>query len=241
MKNNPLLPEAGLDWPLMQNNITREDLDAAIAYLRQEDPILTQSANVRAFEREWSDWVGVKYSVFVNSGSSANLLTLAALKALYGGGEVIVPPLTWVSDIAAVLHCGFDPVFVDIDPRTLGMDNDQVLAKITPRTRAVFLTHILGYNALGQRLLDELNRRRIPLLEDVCESHGATWRGQKLGTFGLISDFSFYYAHHLSTIEGGMVCTNDEEIYETVRMLRAHGLVRELDSQARKEKHWQSY
>jgi len=241
MKNKPTLPGAGLDWPLMQNNITREDLDAAIAYLRREDPILTQSSNVRAFEREWSAWIGTKYSVFVNSGSSANLLTLAALKALHGGGEVIVPPLTWVSDIAAVLHCGFDPVFVDIDPRTLGMDNDQVLAKITPRTRAVFLTHILGYNALGQRLLDELERRQIPLLEDVCESHGATWGGSKLGTFGLISNFSFYYAHHLSTIEGGMVCTDDEEIYETVRMLRAHGLVRELDSQSRKEKYWQSY
>src|SRR5205823_3123037 len=161
-------------------------------------------------EREWSDWLGVKHSVFVNSGSSANLLTLATLKELRGaGGEVIVPTITWVSDIAAVLHCGFDPVFVDIDPRTLGMDNEQVLAKITPRTRAVFLTHILGYNGLGQRLLDELDRRRIPLIEDVCEAHGATFNGHKLGTFGLISNFSFYYAHHLSTIEGGMVCTND--------------------------------
>src|SRR5260370_37444692 len=121
------------------------------------------------------------------------------------------------------------------------MDNEQVLARITPRTRAVFLTHILGYNALSQRLLDELDRRQIPLIEDVCESDGATFSGRKLGTFGLISNFSFYYAHHLSTIEGGMVCTNDEEIYETVRMLRAHGLVRELASPSRKEKYWQSY
>src|SRR5262249_34878373 len=146
----------------------------------------------------------------------ANLLTLAALKELCGGGEIIVPPLTWVSDIAAVLHCGFEPVFVDIDPRTLGMDTEQVLRRLTPRTRAVFLTHILGYNALSRRLLEELERRRIPLIEDVCESHGATFGGRKLGTFGLVSNFSYYYAHHLSTIEGGMVCTNDEEIYETV-------------------------
>jgi CDP-6-deoxy-D-xylo-4-hexulose-3-dehydrase len=225
----------------MQDNVTRADLDAVIDYLRRDNPILTHSANVRAFECEWSDWVGVKYSVLVNSGSSANLLTLAALKELHGLGEVIVPPLTWVSDIAAVLHCGFEPVFVDIDPRTLGMDTEQVLAKITPRTRAVFLTHILGYNALTRRLLDELPRRGVPLIEDACESHGATFAGRKVGSFGLASNFSFYYAHHLSTIEGGMVCTDDEEVYETVRMMRSHGLVRELDSYARKEDYWEAH
>jgi CDP-6-deoxy-D-xylo-4-hexulose-3-dehydrase len=224
-----------LDLPLMRNNIHREDLDAAIALLRQDDPVLTQSRNVRAFEEEWSRWLGVRHSVFVSSGSSANLITLAALRALYGpGGEVIVPTITWVSDIAAVLHNGFTPVFVDVDPRTLGMDNDEVLAKVTPRTRAVFLTHVLGYNGLTRRLLDELARLRIPLIEDVCESHGATFEGRKLGTFGWASNFSFYYAHHLSTIEGGMVCTNDADLYETLRMLRAHGMARELDSDSRK-------
>jgi len=224
-----------LDWPLMKNNIAREDLDAVCALLSRDDPVLTQSANVRAFEEEWSDWLGVRYSVFVSSGSSANLVTLAALREVHGpGGEVIVPTITWVSDIAAVLHCGFEPVFVDIDPRTLGMDNEEVLARITPRTRAVFLTHVLGYNALTRRLLDELARRGIPLLEDVCESHGATFEGRKLGTFGLASNFSFYYAHHLSTIEGGMVCTNSADFYEAARLLRAHGLVRELDSDSRK-------
>src|SRR5207247_7668609 len=166
------------------------------------------------------------------------LLTLAALKQLCGGGEIILPTITWVSDIAAALHCGFEPVFVDIDPRTLGMDPRQVLERITPRTRAVFLTHVLGYNALTAELLNELGRREIVLLEDVCESHGATFQGRKLGTFGLASNFSFYYAHHLSTIEGGMVCTNDTDLYETVRMLRAHGLVRELDSASRKRELW---
>jgi CDP-6-deoxy-D-xylo-4-hexulose-3-dehydrase len=219
----------------MKNNITRADLDAVCALLRQDDPLLTQGPNVRAFEREWSDWLGVKHSVFVNSGSSANLLTLAALKELHGpGGEIVVPTITWVSDIAAVLHCGFEPIFVDIDPHTLGMDNEQVLEKITTRTRAVFITHVLGYNALTRRLVDELERRAIPLLEDTCESHGATFEGRKLGTFGLASNFSFYYAHHLSTIEGGMVCTNNTDLYEIVRMLRSHGLVRELDSESRK-------
>ena len=134
----------------MSDNITRADLDAVIRFLHQDNPILTQSKEVEAFEREWSRWLGVKHSVFVNSGSSANLITIAALKHTFGEGEIIVPTLTWVSDIASVLHCGMKPVFVDINPRTLGMDLDQVLAKITPATKAVFLTHILGYNGLTE-------------------------------------------------------------------------------------------
>jgi CDP-4-dehydro-6-deoxyglucose reductase, E1 len=226
---------AGLNWPLMQNNIAREDLDAVCRLLQEDDPILTQSKNVRAFEEEWSKWLGVKYSVFVNSGSSANLVTLAALKELRGGGgEIIVPTITWVSDIAAVLHCGFTPVFVDIDPRTLGMDNEQVMERLTAKTRAVFMTHVLGYNALSRPLLEELQGRGIPLIEDVCESHGATFEGKKLGSIGHASNFSFYYAHHMSTIEGGMVCTNDADLYEAVRMMRAHGMVREMENNGRK-------
>ncbi len=224
-----------LNWPLMKNNITRDDLDAVIGYLQQDDPMLTQSKQVIAFEKEWSEWLGVKYSVFVNSGSSANLLSMAALKLTAGVGEMIVPTLTWVSDIASVIQCGFKPVFVDIDMRTLGMDIEQVLQKITPQTKGVFLTHILGYNGLNQRLLDELEARGIPLIEDVCESHGATFNGQKLGTFGLMSNFSFYYAHHMSTIEGGVVSTNDPDLYQTLRMLRAHGMVRESTSDALKQ------
>jgi CDP-4-dehydro-6-deoxyglucose reductase, E1 len=219
-----------MQWPLMRNNIVREDLDSLIELLQSDDPMLTQSGNVRAFEREWSEWLGVKHSVFVNSGSSANLITMAALRELRGTGEVIVPTLTWVSDIASVLQSGFEPVFVDIDERTLGMDVDEVLKKVGKKTRAVFLTHILGYNALCDRLLEGLKKQGVPLIEDVCESHGATFRGKKLGAFGLVSNFSFYYAHHMSTVEGGMVCTDDAELYETLRMLRSHGMVREVTS-----------
>ncbi len=232
---------AKLSWPLMQNNLLREDLDAVIELLRQDDPILTQSSNVRAFEAEWSQWLGVKYSVFVNSGSSANLLSLAALQIHHGVGEVITPPLTWVSDVASVLQTGHTPVFADIDPRTLGMDTDHILARLTPNTKAVFLTHILGYNALTQKLLDELTRRQIPLIEDVCESHGATFQGRKLGSFGLMSNFSFYYAHHMTTIEGGMISTDDEGLYQTLRMLRAHGMVRESTSPEIRQEYLERY
>jgi CDP-4-dehydro-6-deoxyglucose reductase, E1 len=228
----PIAPgqRAQLDWPLMRNNITRADLDAVVSYLSAPEPMLTQGAQVRAFEQEWSQWIGLPHSVMVNSGASANLLTLAALREMHGGGEVIVPTLTWVSDVAAVLHAGFDPVFVDIRAQSLGMDDEQVLERLTPRTRAVFLTHILGYNALTDRLLRELAARRVPLIEDVCESYGATFHGRKLGTFGAASNYSFYYAHHLSTIEGGMVSTADPDLHEVLRVMRSHGMVRESSS-----------
>jgi len=225
----------------MHNNITRADLDALIAYLGQDNPMLTQSRQVRQFEQEWSDWLGVRHSVFVNSGSSANLLTMAALRERLGPGEIIVPALTWVSDIASVIQCGFQPVFVDINPRTLGMDDQEVIAHLRPQTRAVFITHILGYNALTQRLLEVLQARNIPLIEDVCESHGATFQGRKLGSFGLMSNFSFYYAHHMSTIEGGMISTNDADFYEALRMFRSHGMVREASSETLKESYRQQY
>lgn len=215
-------------YPLMRNNIAREDLDAVIAHLRQDDPILTNGPQCVAFEQEWSKWLGVKYSVFVNSGASANLLSMALLKLRHPeGGEVIVPPLTWISDVASVLQNGFTPVFADIDPRTLAMAPDQIVARITDRTRAVFLTHVQGFDGLTDGLLAELEKRGIPLIEDVCESHGAAHGGRRLGSFGWMSNFSFYYAHHMSTIEGGMVCTNDAEVYQQIRMLRSHGMVRE--------------
>lgn len=216
----------------MRNNILREDLDAVIEHLKQDDPILTHGANVRAFEAEWSEWLGVKYSVFVNSGASANLLTMAILKIRHPeGGEIIVPPLTWISDVASVLQNGFTPVFADIDPSTLAMDTTQILNKITDKTRAVFLTHVQGFDGLTDELIDELQRRNIPLIEDVCESHGATHNGKRVGSIGWISNFSYYYAHHMSTIEGGMVCTNDPEVYQQIRMLRSHGMVRESNDE----------
>jgi len=225
-----------LNLRLMEDNITREDLDTLIEFLRST-PRLTQSSHVQAFEDEWSKWLGVRYSVYVNSGASANLITMTALKHLYGGGQIIVPTLTWVSDIASVLQNGFVPVFVDIDPRTLCMDSDQVIAKLSTETKAVFLTHVQGFNGLTDRLLCTLDERNIPVIEDVCESHGATFNGRKLGSFGLASNFSFYFAHHMSTIEGGMVCTNDCTIYETARMLRSHGMVRESSSDETKQKY----
>ena len=227
-----------MKYPLMSDNITREDLDLVIEHLKKDNPKLTNGPECRAFEEAWSKWLGVKYSVFVNSGASANLLSMTMLKIKHPeGGEVIVPPFTWVSDIASILQCGFTPVFVDIDLDTLGMNEFGILNAITNKTRAVFITYAQGFDCLSDRVLEVLRHRNIPLIEDVCESHGARHNGKLLGSYGWMSNFSFYFAHHMSTIEGGMVCTNDEEVYHTVRMLRSHGMVRECASETMSEKY----
>lgn len=227
-----------MQFPLMRNNILREDLDAVIEHLKQDDPILTNGPKIREFEAEWSKWLGVKYSVYVNSGASANLMTMTLLKMKYPqGGEILVPTLTWISDIASVLQCGFTPVFVDIDNQTLGMDVKETIAKMTDKTRAVFLTHVQGFDGLTDELIAECKKRNIPLIEDMCESHGCTHNGVKGGAIGWISNFSFYYAHHMSTIEGGMICTNDPQVYQTMRMLRSHGMVRESNDADLKAKY----
>lgn len=215
-----------LNIPLMQNNILKEDIDCLISFLETSDSF-TQGKQVEAFEKEWSEWLGVKHSLFVNSGASANFITMAALHAMYGPCEVLVPTLTWTSDIASVMHFGHKPVFVDCCMKNLSMDEHMLLKAITPDTKAVFITHVLGFNSLSGHLLEELDKRGIMLIEDVCESHGAVFKSKKLGSWGKVSNFSFYYAHHMSTIEGGMVCTDDDELYRTLRMLRSHGLLRE--------------
>jgi len=212
----------------MHNNFNKSDIRAVINLLRQKRTILTQSKKVKEFEKAWSKWLGVKYSVFVNSGSSANLLTINILKILKGKGEVIVPTLTWVSDISSVIQNNLKPVFVDINPKNLCMSEDDIISKINKKTIAVFLSHIQGFNGLSSRLINHLKKKKIMLLEDVCESHGAKFKNRKLGTFGKISNFSFYYAHHISTIEGGMICTNDKKIYHLAKILRSHGMSREI-------------
>ena len=219
-----------LNHPLMDNNLTKSDMNSVSKLIKKKDIILTQSKKVKEFEKKWSKWLGVKYSVFVNSGSSANFLTILLLKTLNKNknkNEIIVPTLTWVSDINAVVMNGFKPVFVDINFSNLSMNVDDVIKKISKKTLAVFITHAQGFNGLNQKLISTLKKKKIHLIEDVCESHGATYNKKKLGNFGLISNFSFYYAHHLTTIEGGMICTNNKEIYETIKILRSHGMLRE--------------
>lgn len=219
-------------WPLMADNVTLADRQAASRFFLSNDK-LTHGPQVQAFEEEFAAWLGVKYAVMVNSGSSANLLTMYALKLAYGCRTVAVPVITWGSDIAAILHTGLEPVFVDVDPYTLGMDYSSCHSLI----EVVFPTHCLGFNALPAGYPGTVNTGAFILIEDCCEALGATCkRGHKLGTFGLMSNFSFYYSHHLTTIEGGMICTDDGDLYQLLRRLRSHGLTREMTDEASKRR-----
>ena len=222
--------------PLMHNNFNKSDSNAVKKLLNQKEVVLTQSKKVKEFESKWSKWLGVKYSVFVNSGSSANLLTINILKILKGSGEVIVPSLTWVSDISSVIQNNLKPVFVDINPKNLCMSEKEIISKVNKKTIAVFLSHIQGFNGLSSNLINFLKKKKIMLIEDVCESHGAKYKKKKLGTYGRISNFSFYYAHHMSTIEGGMICTNEKKIYHLAKILRSHGMSREIGNKILQKK-----
>jgi CDP-6-deoxy-D-xylo-4-hexulose-3-dehydrase len=213
----------------MSDNIDREDINSLIDFLNQEKiPKLTNGPKVLEFEEQWGKWLGTKYNLMVNSGASANELTMLALNYLYGEGEVIIPPLTWISDISSVIFSGMKPIFCDINLKNLSFDIEMLKKCITKNTKAIFITHVLGINGLTDELINICEENNILLIEDVCESHGATFKGKKVGNYGFVSNFSFYFAHHMSTIEGGMICTNDEKFYQICRSLRSHGMVREM-------------
>ena len=223
----------------MNNNYTKQDMTAVRNLLKNRNIILTQSKKVEEFEKKWSKWLKVKYSTFVNSGSSANYISISLLKVINKNktkNEIIVPSLTWVSDVNSVIMNGFKPVFVDINLSNLSMNTKEVLKKINNKTLAVFITHAQGFNGLNDELINKLKQKKIHLIEDVCESHGAKFKNKKLGTYGLISNFSFYYAHHMTTIEGGMICTNNKKICELSKILRSHGMVREAKNKKYEKK-----
>ena len=216
-----------LSWQLMTNNILQEDKKALINFIKSTNKF-TNGIKVKEFEKKWSKWLGVKYSTFVNSGASANLISLHILKELKKNKtEVILPAFTWNSDVVSVLNAGFKPIFVDIQLKNLALDEEQVKKKINKNTAAIFLTHAMGFPGISSNFLKFIKKRKIFLIEDVCESHGAKLNDKKLGSLGNISNFSFYYAHHMTTIEGGMVCTNSKQIDTIVKMKRGHGLLRD--------------
>jgi len=229
-----------LNIPLMSNNIVKEDIQCLIDFLSKSDRF-TNGPIVRQFEQKWSEWLGVRHSLFVNSGSSANFMTMAGIAELYGRGEIIIPAITWSSDISSVIMAGHIPVFTDVNLHNFAMSEEELLSKITEQTKAVFISHILGLNALTDKMIQTCKERNILLVEDVCESHGTKFKNEKAGSIGQISNFSFYYAHHMSTIEGGMICTNDEDFYQQMRMYRSHGMLRESSDEGYKQKIYKEY
>lgn len=188
---------------------------------------------VEKFENEFSSFVGSKFCVMVNSGSSANLLAVAALfytkeNALRPGDEVIVPAVSWSTTYYPLHQYGLKLKFVDIDKDTLNIDLDQLESAISDKTRAIFSVNLLGNPVDYTRLNEIIAKKNIILLEDNCESLGATLESKQAGTFGLVGTYSTFFSHHISTMEGGLVVTDDEELYQLMLSLRSHGWTRHL-------------
>ncbi len=217
-------------WPLMKNTVTLKDRLKLAKFVLTSSK-LTAGPKVREFEEEWNDWLGSEYSLYVSSGSTANFLLVAATIEKYGlkrGDKVIVPACTWVTNVAPIIQLGLQPVFCDINFDNFSFDEEHLkeLAVKHKDIKAIFITHLLGYTS------DECIIRQIfpdaLLLEDVCESHGCKdLMGRKCGPHNVGGTFSFYFGHHMTTVEGGMVSTNDPELYDIMRMKRSHGLARE--------------
>src|SRR5262245_17218424 len=224
--------------PLNKSTIGEEEKNAVRAVLDSDR--FTMGDRCHAFEREFADYLGVGHAVMVNSGSSANLIALfvmadALLPAdgelpprIRPGSEVIVPALTWSTTIWPVLQAGARPVFVDCDPRTLQMQPQAIEAAITPATAAIVVVHVLGGAVDAAAVAAIARQHGLWLFEDTCESLGVEWDGRKVGSFGQLASFSFYFSHHITTIEGGMVVTHDARLADLLRALRAHGWVRDM-------------
>ena len=218
-------------WPLINDNITHKDKQVLANFVLNTNRF-TNGPKVKEFEKAWSEWLGVKYSVMVGSGAAANYITTAIVRELKGQtGEIIVPPIGWVSDISSVINTGFMPVFVDVDLDTMAISYENIKNAINENTKAIVLVHALGFNGINDKLVQLAKEHDLILIEDCCESHGATYKGQKVGSIGDMSCFSFYFGHHMTTIEGGMVCTNDYDVYQLARMFRSHGMTREADKE----------
>jgi len=221
------MPQNKFTWSLINDNINDDDKEKLISFIQEPNVRFTNGNKVREFETLWSDWEGVKYSTFVNSGASANYIMMSVVKELQGVGEVIVPPLGWISDVAPVLNLGMTPVFVDIDKETFCISLENIKKAVNENTVAIILVHTLGFNGIIDELVSFAKERGIILIEDCCEAHGATHNGKKVGSYGDMSNFSFYFGHHITTIEGGMVCTNNDLMNEYIRLYRSHGMTRE--------------
>ena len=214
------------NWPLINDNVSTTDRQVLSDFILSGER-LTNGPKVKEFENIWSKWLGTKHSVMVNSGASANYISIAMAKEVMGVGEVIVPPLGWVSDLASIAQLGMKPVIVDIDMKNLAITAENIKNAITPNTKAIVLIHCLGFNGISDEIIKIAKDNNILLIEDCCESHGATYKGQKIGTFGDISLFSFYFGHHITTVEGGIICTNNEKLYNLAKLFRSHGMTRE--------------
>lgn len=224
-------PRLNPRWCLAYDTIDRQDIDRLVEWL-QTYPRLTKGPITIDFESRWSRWVNTSHSIFCNSGSSANLLMYYALLASgrLRNKKVIVPSVGWVTSIAPAIQFGFEPIMCEADPETFGLDLnhlEELLKQHQPQT--VMLVQVLGVPHKMREIMALKERYGFVLLEDACAAIGASYEGRKVGSFGDMASFSFYFGHQMSTIEGGMVSTNDKVLADLLLMVRSHGWSKDLD------------
>ena len=223
---------------LVNDTINNTDIDHLIDWLKTY-PRLTKGPLTVELEKKWSKWLGVDNSIFCNSGSSANLLMLWALveaNRINKDAKVVVPSAAWATDLSPVIQLGMTPILCDINLKNLSVDLNH-LETIFKETKpeVLLLVSVLGLVPDMQKINELCNKYNVILLEDTCESMGSKWENKKLGTFGLMSSFSTYFGHHISTIEGGFVSTNDKELYEILKSIRSHGWDRDSSPEYSKQ------
>lgn len=217
-------------WPLMKETITNLDRLEMIKFIATTKKF-TNGDKVKKFESDWNDWLGSQNSLFVSSGSTANFLLMAAVKEYFGlkdGDKVLVPACTWMTNVAPIIQLGLKPIFCDVNLYNFSFDLDHLdlISKMHSDIKAVFVTHLLGFPSLSKGQLQSYFPDII-VMDDVCESHGVEIGGKKVGSNSLGATYSFYFGHHMTTIEGGMVSTNNDDLYNLMKMKRSHGMSRE--------------
>lgn len=229
-----MLPPLKAAYPLATSTWDQDEYDALHSVIAKGR--FTMGPEVAAFEQEFARFFGTEFAVMVNSGSSANLIALAALVLnpdvdLNPGDEVIVPAVSWATTYYPVNQLGLRLKFVDVNVESLNIDVDAIVQAITPRTKAVLAVSLLGNPVEFARITKLCRDHKLVLIEDNCESMGAEVEGKYAGTYGMVGTFSTFFSHHISTMEGGVIVTNDRYTYEAMVSLRAHGWTRELDSE----------
>ena len=214
-------------YPLIENPFSDDDIIKGINVLKSKQ--LTLSKETKNFEKKFTAKLKSKYSLMVNSGSSANLLALQCLinpyrkNRLKKDDEIIIPTLCWSTSLWPIVQSNLKPVFVDINPKTLNIDEEKLEKKITRKTKAILLVNVLGNSCDMNKIIKIKKKYNLILIEDNCESLGSKYKKKYLGTYGDFSSFSFYSSHQISSGEGGMICCKDKNDYNIIKSLRSHG------------------
>ncbi len=220
---------------LADDTISNQELHALSDWILAGNR-LTKATQTLGFEEEFKDWIGSRHAVYTNSGSSSNLLMICALKeaGLLRNNKAVCAAVSWVTTVSPLMQFGFDVSLCDCDPVNLGLDlNHLEYLFETEKPSLLILVHVLGHSNHISEIQQLCDRFDVLLLEDSCEALGSTYGGKKLGTYGVAGSFSFYYGHHISTIEGGMVVTDDENLHQLMLSLRSHGWSRALSAERR--------